>query len=235
MLAVQRISKLDTGLVWFKLFFSAFRLKWKLELICYALIGIGLFLAAFSFLTVTGDKVWVLYGFAGMAGLITWPLVIRSARYSNVILRKLRIENHQLIPDQSFHSFYGIRVVLTKKELVECNSYSKEKIDELVNTFAAESSRPKYKFAAFVGFKAVFFMPLGAGLTFVFRSGQNDSFDSLFAFFQTAVVLSFFIALVVYGIEFLIIRSVFGFLVNRHFRADVVRYLKEVKMMIPES
>ncbi|WP_316753666.1 hypothetical protein [Pedobacter gandavensis] len=232
MLTIQRISKLDSKLSWFQLFFIAFPLKWKLELIAYSLIGIALFVATFASIPMLKPNTWITILFAMLTGLMTWPLLLRSSKFSMVILRRLCIQNNVLVPNISFHNFYGLRVILVKKELIECGALTKVKIEELVAIFAGEANVPRYPYWAHKIFKSVFFIVLGSLITFLFKGNGKESLESFWGLFSTVMVLLLLIVLLIYIIEQVVLRDVYQFWVKKHYRVDLVRYLNEVKMMI---
>ena len=233
MLVVQRISNLGTKLGWFQLFFLAFRTKWKFELVAYCVIGLFLFILTFASIPTFGKlNTWVTMTLAVLTGGMSGPLLLRSSKFSAIILRKLSIQNHSHIPDKNFYNFYGIRITLVKLELIKCASLSKEKIEDLIKIFVAEASVPRYPYWAYRGFKAIFFLFLAGGIGFIFRINEKENFKGLWELFSIVSLLLVLIASIVYIFDVMILSNFFRFWVKKHYRVDMIRYLNEIKMMI---
>lgn len=232
LLIIQSLSVLEDKLSWFNLFFSGFRIKWKLEFSFYIIMGLSLF----TWILVSAPITRQMSSFMIIPIILPLfiTLVLRASQFSEVILRRRYLDNHNFFSGKKLkkRSYYKLRVGLVMKELNKHNALYKEKINELIQIFEAEANIPRYTFSAHKAFISIFLLVLGSVLAFVFSYNDKTTLENLWESLSVILALLFLISVFIYSVELMLIRDIFNFWINKRHHAKMVRYLNEIKFLI---
>jgi hypothetical protein len=229
---LQKLLRLETKMSWWKMFFCAYRLRWKLELLGYLLIALSLFIITFVTIPELKSYSWPTIVLSLMTGAMIAPISSRVIKFSAVITKKLCIENSNYIPNNDFCNPDGLRILMVKRLLEENNALKEEKIKKIIEIFKFQAGLPQYQFRFLRIFNSFFFLVLGGLMAFVFKLYEKEDLDKVIGMCSSFFVAIVLITAMALCLEKLIFQDLHRTLIKKRYKISLLQYLEEIQLML---
>jgi hypothetical protein len=232
---IRDLLRFHYKLSWYQFIFLKMKKAERFELLIYA--GLCLLSAAIAiFKLLSAQHGDVFFGASlGVCLLLFGLLCWRGVLLDKKTAKRLELEYGNYPSKGEQFSLYSLKLWLLRKKLQELNCCAKEDIDAIINVLKYEASVPVYQSSWHKFINAVFFLFLGAYLSFVADLSSKDDLTPLLEWVKLISTLLFMLISCILILEVTVVKLIADWKMRSKYHVELIRFLEEIRWDLARS
>ncbi len=125
---------------------------------------------------------------------------------------------------------YALKIQLLRKKLEILKCHEKESIDSIINVLKYEAALPVYQPTWHKVFSALFFLILGAFISFFMDIADKNDLTPLWNLMKVAMTLLLMLIAIIFALEVTLGKLVYDWKTRSRYQMELIRFLEEIKL-----